>query len=229
MVTDVTIRVTQHTRSTTDGDRGPTDRQDPTHQSRSARARRPATRSALRAVQHLPHPRLSLQSRPAPTPRPIPPTQLQPPRTKAAPRTSAPNTSTRSPPRSPTTTSCATSSTNGSTPPSNWTASDAAHPDSGHGRKPNAGAPSLQTDTSHPASPLKPLQYRAFRPLDAHLPQSYAWLRTSATCPAVSRTNKTDSRNAVIAMIAPATTSTLRAPNCPASRPLSPAASATAP
>ena len=51
-------------------------------QSRSARARRPAARSALRAVQHLPHPGLSLQSRPAPAPRPIPPAQLQPPRTQ---------------------------------------------------------------------------------------------------------------------------------------------------
>src|SRR5207344_2124105 len=60
----------------------PTDRHDPTHQNRSARARRPAARSALRAVQHLPQPRLSLQSRPAPAPRPIPPAQLQPPRTK---------------------------------------------------------------------------------------------------------------------------------------------------
>jgi len=36
-----------------------------------------------------------------------------------------------SPPRSPTTARCATSSTNGSTPPSNWTTSDAAHPDNG--------------------------------------------------------------------------------------------------
>ena len=72
----------QHPREDDYGDRGPTDRHDPTHQSRSACARRPAARSALRAVQHLPHPRLSLQSRPAPAPRPIPPAQLQPPRTK---------------------------------------------------------------------------------------------------------------------------------------------------
>ena len=65
-----------------DRDRSPTDRQNRTHQDRSACARRPAARSTLRAVQHLPQPRLSLQSRPAPAPRPLPPTQLQPPRTK---------------------------------------------------------------------------------------------------------------------------------------------------
>src|SRR5271169_3088344 len=83
MVTmDVTIRINPAPKEDDRGDRGPTDRQDPTHQSRSACARRPTARSALRAVQHLPHPRLSLQSRPTPAPRPIPPAQLQPPRTK---------------------------------------------------------------------------------------------------------------------------------------------------
>ena len=75
---------------------------------------------------------------------------------EAAPRTSAPNTSTRSTPRSPTTANCANSSTNGSTPPSNSTASDAAHPDNGHGHKPKPGAPSPQTDMGDPASSSNP-------------------------------------------------------------------------
>src|SRR3974390_1809467 len=56
---------------------------------------------------------------------------------------------------------------------------DAAHPDRGHGRKPNAGAPSPQTDTGHPASTLEPLQYRAFPAFDAQPPRSYAWFRPS--------------------------------------------------
>ena len=38
-----------------------------------------------------------------------------------------------------------------------------------HGRKPDADAPSLQTDTAHSASTLKPLQYRAFQAFDAQL------------------------------------------------------------
>ena len=73
---------------------------------------------------------------------------------EAAPRTSAPNTSTRSTPRSPTTANCANSTTNGSTPPSNWTASDAAHPDKRQGRKPTADSRRPFTSNRHGPSRL---------------------------------------------------------------------------
>src|SRR5208282_4563574 len=181
MVTmDVTIRINPALKEDDRGDRGPTDRHDPTHQSRSARARRSAARSALRAVQHLPHSRLSLQSRPAPAPRPIPPAQLQPPRTKPH-REHPPRTHRR-----------------GQLPDRQLPQAARTHrpvdrhrhrtgpPPTQHTQisvtaaNPTADAPSLQTDTGHPASALKPQEYRAFRTLDTHLPRSYAWLRSRA-------------------------------------------------
>ena len=62
--------------------------------------------------------------------------------------------STRSTPRSPTTANCANSTTNGSTPPSNWTASDAAHPDKRQGRKPTADSRRPFTSNRHGPSRL---------------------------------------------------------------------------
>ena len=102
-----------------DGDRGRTDRHDPTRQSRSAS--RSATcgqeRSPSSTTPAAPRVVAAKPTRPSATAHTT--SSATATADAAAPRTSAPNTSTRSPPRSPTTASYATSSTSGSTPPSN--------------------------------------------------------------------------------------------------------------